>query len=79
VPPLGNQVISMFKATSLTSVIAYSELLTTVQIIYARTFEQIPLLLVACIWYGVLTTVATFGQSWLEKHLARSKSRRRAA
>jgi polar amino acid transport system permease protein len=79
VPPLGNQVISMFKATSLTSVIAYSELLTTVQVIYARTFEQIPLLLVACIWYGVLTTVATFGQSWLEKHLARSKSRRRAA
>jgi polar amino acid transport system permease protein len=76
VPPLGNQVISMFKATSLTSVIAYSELLTTVQIIYARNFEQIPLLLVACIWYGVLTTVATLGQSWLETHLARSKRRR---
>lgn len=78
-PPLGNQVISMFKATSLTSVIAYSELLTTVQIIYARNFEQIPLLLVASIWYGVLTTVATLGQSRLETHLARTKSRREAS
>jgi polar amino acid transport system permease protein len=78
-PPLGNQVISMFKATSLTSVIAYSELLTTVQVIYARNFEQIPLLLVACIWYGVLTTVATLGQSRLETHLARTKSRREAS
>jgi polar amino acid transport system permease protein len=79
VPPLGNQVISMFKATSLTSVIAYSELLTTVQIIYARNFQQIPLLLVACIWYGVLTTIATIGQARLEAHLARSKSRRRVS
>lgn len=77
VPPLGNQVIGMFKATSLTSVIAYSELLTTVQIIYARNFEQIPLLVVASIWYAVLTTVATLGQSRLETYLARSRTRRR--
>lgn len=76
VPPLGNQVISMFKATSLVSVIAYSELLTTVEIIYATNFQQIPLLLVACIWYAVLTTVATIGQSQLEKHLGRSRSGR---
>jgi len=72
VPPLGNEVISMFKATSLTSVIAYSELLTTVQIIYARNFQQIPLLVVACIWYGVLTTVATVIQSMIERRVGRS-------
>ncbi|GAA3551557.1 amino acid ABC transporter permease [Amycolatopsis ultiminotia] len=72
VPPLGNEVISMFKATSLTSVIAYSELLTTVQVIYARTFEQIPMLVVACLWYGVLTTVATIVQSLIERRLGRS-------
>lgn len=72
VPPLGNEVISMFKATSLTSVIAYAELLTTVQIIYSRNFQQIPLLVVACIWYGALTTVATIGQSAIERRLGRS-------
>lgn len=72
VPPLGNEVISMVKATSLVSVIAYMELLTTVQVIYARTFEQIPMLMVAVIWYGVLTTVLTLVQSWIEKRLNKS-------
>ena len=72
VPPMGNEVIAMVKATSLVSVIAYAELLTTVQIIYARTFEQIPMLMVAVIWYGVLTTVLTVIQSQIEKRLNRS-------
>lgn len=72
IPPLGNEVISMVKATSLVSVIAYAELLTTVQVIYARTFEQIPLLLVAVIWYGVLTTVLTMLQSYIERRLSKS-------
>lgn len=72
VPPMGNEVISMVKATSLVSVIAYMELLTTVQVIYARTFEQIPMLMVAVIWYGVITTVLTVIQSQIEKKLNRS-------
>jgi len=72
VPPLGNEVISMLKATSLVSVIAYAELLTTVQTIYARNFQQIPLLLVACIWYGVLTSIATALQIYVERRLSKS-------
>ncbi|WP_312868287.1 amino acid ABC transporter permease [Amycolatopsis pithecellobii] len=72
VPPLGNEVISMLKNTSLVSVIAYAELLTTVQQIYSRSYQQIPLLVVACLWYLALTTVATIGQSFLERHLGRS-------
>ena len=72
VPPLSNEVISMVKATSLVSVIAFTELLTTVQIIYARTFEQIPLLMVAVIWYGAITTILTVLQSFIEKRLNRS-------
>jgi len=72
VPPLSNEVISMVKATSLVSVIGFTELLTTVQIIYGRTFEQIPLLMVAVIWYGVITTVLTLVQSNIEKRLNRS-------
>jgi polar amino acid transport system permease protein len=78
IPPLGNEVISMLKATSLVSIIAYGELLTTVQVIYARNFAQIPLLLVAVIWYGILTTVATVIQSRVEQHMSRSlKSQQR--
>lgn len=72
IPPLSNEVISMVKATSLVSVIAYTELLTTVQVIYSRTFEQIPLLMVAVIWYGIITTILTLIQSRIEKRLNKS-------
>ncbi|MCJ1702097.1 amino acid ABC transporter permease [Rathayibacter festucae] len=75
-PSLANEVITIFKSTSLVSVIGYTELLTTVQSIYARNFETIPLLAVAVIWYLVLTSIAMFGQSRLEKRFGRGFSRR---
>lgn len=75
-PSLANEVITIFKSTSLVSVIGYAELLTTVQTIYARNFETIPLLTVAVIWYLVLTSIAMFGQSRLEKRFARGFNRR---
>lgn len=66
IPPTGNQVISMLKATSLVSVIALAELLYSAQSIYSRTFETIPVLIVVCIWYLAMTTVLSIGQQWLE-------------
>jgi len=75
VPPTGNQVISMLKGTSLVSIVAISELLYTVQVIYARTFETIPLLVVACIWYLFLTSVLSIGQHYIEKYYAKGASR----
>lgn len=75
-PSLANEVITIFKSTSLVSVIGYAELLTTVQTIYARNFETIPLLTVAVIWYLVLTSIAMFGQSKLEKRFGRGFARR---
>ncbi|WP_078503686.1 amino acid ABC transporter permease [Streptomyces sulphureus] len=75
VPPTGSQVINMLKATSLVSVIALSDLLYTVQSIYNRTFETIPLLIVACLWYLVMTTVLYIGQSYIEHHYARGADR----
>ncbi len=39
IPPVGNEVISMMKNTSLVSVIALAELLYTAQLIYARTYQ----------------------------------------
>lgn len=71
VPPTANQTISMLKLTSLTLVIGLPELTTSAQLIYGRNFEQIPLLIVASIWYLALTTVLTIIQSRLEKRMSR--------
>ena len=71
VPPTGNETISMLKTTSLVSVIAYPELLYSVQTIYNRTFQIIPLLMVAVIWYLAVTTVLTIGQFYIERYFAR--------
>jgi polar amino acid transport system permease protein len=68
IPPTGNQTILMLKTTSLVSVLALADLLYTAQTIYARTFETMPLLLVASLWYLVITSVLTFGQYFLERH-----------
>jgi polar amino acid transport system permease protein len=75
IPPTGNETISMLKYTSLVSVIAVAELLYSVQLIYAQNFQQIPLLLVACIWYLAMTTVLSIGQYFLERHYGRGRMR----
>ncbi|MFC4019202.1 amino acid ABC transporter permease [Micromonospora sp. GCM10011542] len=71
VPPTGNQFISMLKTTSLVSVIAGADLLTVAQRLYLTNFEVIALLIVASIWYLVLTTVASVGQYFLERRFSR--------
>jgi polar amino acid transport system permease protein len=75
IPPTGNQTISMLKGTSLVSVISMAELLYSVQLIYNTTFQTIPLLVVASIWYLIITTVLSVGQYYVERHLARSGPR----
>ncbi|GII64190.1 polar amino acid ABC transporter permease [Sphaerisporangium krabiense] len=71
IPPTGNQFISMLKTTSMVSVIAGAELLTVSQRIYLGNFEVIALLVVASIWYVVLTTLASIGQHFIEKRFER--------
>jgi polar amino acid transport system permease protein len=71
VPPTANELISMLKLTSLCLVIGLPELLTTAQLIYGRNFQQIPLLIVASIWYIVLTTILTVVQSRIERRMSR--------
>lgn len=71
IPPTGNELVGMLKATALVSVIAVSDLLYSAQIIYARNFDVIPLLIVATIWYIVMTTILTIGQGFLERYYAR--------
>ena len=71
VPPTANELISMLKLTSLCLVIGLPELLTTAQLIYGRNFQQIPLLIVASIWYIVLTTILTVVQARIERRMSR--------
>ncbi|MFC9691575.1 amino acid ABC transporter permease [Kribbella sp. NPDC056951] len=71
VPPTANQTISMLKLTSLVLVIGLPELTTTAQLIYGRNFQQIPLLIVASLWYLVLTTILTIVQNRLENRMSR--------
>ena len=75
VPATGNQVILMLKTTSLVSVIALPELLYSAQTIYARTFQIIPLLLVASIWYLAVCSLLSIGQFLLEKRLGQGYRR----
>ena len=72
VPPTGNQIIGMLKLSSLASVISVTELLAAAGLIYTRTFETIPLLIVASIWYIALTSLLTLGQRAIERRLGRS-------
>ncbi|MET9245709.1 amino acid ABC transporter permease [Nonomuraea sp. NPDC051941] len=71
IPPTGNQVVSMLKTTSLVFAIAVPELLTSIQGIYSRNFQQVALLTVACFWYLVATTVLNAGQHYIERRFSR--------
>jgi len=76
IPPTGNELIGMLKFTSLASVVSFNELLRNTGDIYNQTFQVIPMLIVASIWYLVLTTVLSIGQYFIERHFARGSSRK---
>lgn len=71
IPPSGNETIGMLKTTALVSVLAVPDLLYSAQILYSRNFQTIPLLIVASIWYLVVTTVLTTGQFYIERRFSR--------
>jgi polar amino acid transport system permease protein len=75
VPSTGNLLIGLLKATSIVSVIAVQDLLYSAQLIYNDNFQVIPLLLVATIWYILLTTVLSIGQYFVERRYARGSNR----
>jgi len=77
VPPAGNMLIGTLKGTAIVSVIAVNDLLFSAQLIYHRTYQVIPLLMVATLWYTVVTSVLGVGQYYVEKHYARGSERAR--
>jgi polar amino acid transport system permease protein len=75
IPPTGNEVISMLKTSSLASVITVYELTGTAELIYARTYQVVPMLVVISLWYLIVTSVLTFGQYYLERYFGRGSAR----
>ena len=70
-----NEIISLAKGTAMVYVLAMPELFYTIQMIYNRTQEVIPLLMVGAVWYLVITTVLSAIQHIVERGLARSERR----
>jgi polar amino acid transport system permease protein len=73
VPALGNQFATVIKASSLVSVIAGGELLTTVQNIASENYRIMEMLFVASFWYLVVLAIVAAAQIVLERRLARSE------
>ncbi|WP_432014189.1 amino acid ABC transporter permease [Streptomyces cucumeris] len=74
-PNAANEVISLFKGTSIVSVMAIGELFYQVQVVYGRNGRVVPLLMVATVWYIVLTTVLSVAQYYVERHFSRGATR----
>jgi polar amino acid transport system permease protein len=72
VPPLGNETISMLKTTSLVIAVPFTlDLFYATSAIGNRLYQPIPLLVIASIWYLVITSVLMVGQHFLERHFGR--------
>lgn len=74
-PTAFNEIISLAKGTSIVYVLAMPELFYTIQMIYNRTQEVIPLLMVGAVWYLAITSVLSVLQHGVERWLARSVDR----
>jgi polar amino acid transport system permease protein len=69
-PPTGNEFIAMLKNSSLCFAIGLIELTNAAKSIYASNYKTIDLLVVASIWYLVMTSIFSLVQSELESRLA---------
>ena len=72
IPPTGNEVISMLKTTSLVTAVPVSlDLFGRQKDIAAVTYQPVPMLIVASIWYLAVTSILMVGQFYLERHFAK--------
>ncbi|WP_117190119.1 amino acid ABC transporter permease/ATP-binding protein [Rhizobium terrae] len=74
-PTAFNDFIGLAKGTSQVYILALPELFYTIQIIYRRNLEVIPLLMVATVWYLVILTALSIVQHHIERHYARGALR----
>jgi cystine transport system permease protein len=66
IPPLGNELIGLFKATSLVTLITIADLFGAAKIMAATTYEPIVVYIVAAIFYLIFCSFLSAAQSRLE-------------
>ena len=71
IPPLGNSVNGLLKATSITSVISMEELMRRGQMVMQIRFDVLEVYMVVAIWYLVLTSLWDIAQRALERRFGR--------
>ena len=72
IPPTGNETIGVLKTTSLVTAVPFTlELQFATNAIANRIYKPIPLLLVACFWYLLITSILMVVQSRLEAHFGK--------
>ena len=79
VPPTGNETISMLKTTSLVTAVPFTwELTQVTNDLGSSNLLQIPYLVVAAIWYLVITSILMYGQSHLERYYGKGVNEKSA-
>ncbi len=72
VPPTGNETIAMLKDTSLVAYVPVTtELFFQLQGVGNRTFHVFPVLVAACLWYLILSSVLMVVQFYVERYFSR--------
>lgn len=72
VPPTGNETISMLKTTSLVVAVPLTfELTYATSVMGNRQFLTIPFLVIAALWYLLITSILMVGQHYLEQYYGR--------
>lgn len=72
VPPLANQFIITLKDSSLASVIAINELILQARQFGSSTFHMLEFVLIATLYYLIMTSILTIFAHWLERRMGRS-------
>jgi polar amino acid transport system permease protein len=69
VPPTGNETIGMLKTTSLVLAVPFTlDLTFATNALANRIYLPVPLLIVAAIWYLVITSLLMVGQHYIEAY-----------
>ena len=74
IPPLGNSINSLLKATSLASVISVEEIMRRSDMLMQEHFQILEVYAAATVYYLMLTSVWDAVQRRLEKHFGRSSA-----
>lgn len=73
-PNASNELISLLKGTSIVSVMAIGDLFYQAQVIYGRNGRVVALVMVATVWYIILTGVLSVLQYYVERHFAKGSA-----